>query len=78
MNDIYGIIDSMKNHGAEHVIEPMFELGRETMRLPYDDKMKFWQGNSGGSFGFVLSLLVIQKLKLSRVGTKPSVLQPST
>ncbi|KAF8905637.1 hypothetical protein CPB85DRAFT_1437291 [Mucidula mucida] len=45
----------MKNHGAEHVIEPMFELGRETMRLPYDDKMKFWQGNSGGSFGFVQS-----------------------
>ncbi|KAF9034482.1 Clavaminate synthase-like protein [Hymenopellis radicata] len=42
----------MKNHGAEHLIEPMFELGGDTMRLPYEDKMKFWQGNSGGSFGY--------------------------
>lgn len=43
----------MTNHGAEELIEPMFELGRETMALPFDEKMKFWQGNSGGDFGFV-------------------------
>ncbi|KAL0952402.1 hypothetical protein HGRIS_006678 [Hohenbuehelia grisea] len=42
----------MKNHGADDLIEPMFEMGRETMALPLEDKMNYWQGNSGGSFGY--------------------------
>lgn len=30
----------------------MFEMGAETMALPLDEKMKFYQGNDGLSFGF--------------------------
>ncbi|KAF6749564.1 Clavaminate synthase-like protein [Ephemerocybe angulata] len=42
----------MKNHGIEELTEPMFEMGRETLALPMEEKMKFWQGNSGDSFGY--------------------------
>lgn len=44
---------SMKNHGAENLVEPMFETGRQTLALPMDEKMKYWQGNQGDSFGCV-------------------------
>lgn len=42
---------SLKNHGADQIFEPMFEMGRETMSLPFEEKMKYWQGNQGASFG---------------------------
>lgn len=42
----------MKNHGAENLVEPMFETGRQTLALPMDEKMKYWQGNQGDSFGY--------------------------
>ncbi len=43
----------MKNHGAEDLLDPMFEMGQETMDLSIEAKMEYWQGNSGGSFGYV-------------------------
>lgn len=42
---------SLKNHEAEDFVEPMFEMGRETLALPFEEKMKYWQGNKGDSFG---------------------------
>ena len=41
----------MKNHGAEHEVDEMFETGAETMRLPMEEKMRFEQGDDGLSFG---------------------------
>lgn len=35
----------------------MFEMGEEAMALPMEEKMKFEQGNEGGSFGFVSLML---------------------
>ena len=32
-------------------VEPMFEMGREALALPLEEKMKYWQGNQGDSFG---------------------------
>jgi hypothetical protein len=32
----------------------MFDMGAETMALPFEERMKFEQGDSGQSFGFVL------------------------
>lgn len=29
----------------------MFDMGAETMALPYDEKMKYEQGDDGMSFG---------------------------
>ena len=48
---------SLKNHGVEDLADQMFDVGRETMELPFEEKMKFWQGNSGGSFGLALFVL---------------------
>ena len=42
---------SLKNHEAEDFVGPMFEMGRETLALPFEEKMKYWQGNKGDSFG---------------------------
>ena len=42
---------SLKNHGAEHEVDEMFEMGAETMRLPMEEKMRFEQGDDGVSFG---------------------------
>ena len=42
---------SLKNHGAEHEVDEMFEMGAETMRLPMEEKMRFEQGDDGLSFG---------------------------
>ncbi|KAF9468233.1 Clavaminate synthase-like protein [Collybia nuda] len=42
----------LKNHGVEGLFEPMFDMGRETMSLPFEEKMKYWQGNQGASFGY--------------------------
>ena len=39
---------SLKNHGVEE-IDDMFEMGRETMALPLEEKHKF--DEQGASFG---------------------------
>jgi hypothetical protein len=44
---------SLNNHGADELFELMFEMGRETMSLPMEEKMKYWQGNQGASFGYI-------------------------
>lgn len=31
----------------------MFRMGEKTMDLPLNEKMKFEQGDDGGSFGYV-------------------------
>lgn len=41
----------MKNHGADDLVNGMFDMGEETMRLPLEEKMKFEQGDDGMSFG---------------------------
>ncbi|TFY67411.1 hypothetical protein EVJ58_g1646 [Rhodofomes roseus] len=42
----------MKNHGADELVNGMFEMGEETMNLPFEEKMKFEQGDDGMSFGY--------------------------
>jgi isopenicillin N synthase-like dioxygenase len=42
----------LKNHGADSLIKSMFDIGKETLKLDFEEKMKFWQGDSGGSFGY--------------------------
>ncbi|KAK7051466.1 hypothetical protein VNI00_004440 [Paramarasmius palmivorus] len=42
----------LKNHGADEEVNEMFEMGRETMALPLEVKMKFEQGDGGVSFGY--------------------------
>jgi hypothetical protein len=32
----------------------MFDIGAETLALPFEEKMKFEQGDNGDSFGCVL------------------------
>jgi isopenicillin N synthase-like dioxygenase len=45
---------SLKNHGVDHEVNEMFDMGAETMAIPTDEKMKFEQGNDGMSFGYAL------------------------
>ncbi|KAI0760590.1 Clavaminate synthase-like protein [Fomes fomentarius] len=42
----------LKNHGVEEEVEEMFDMGRETLDLPLEEKSKFEQGNQGFSFGY--------------------------
>ncbi|KZT68062.1 Clavaminate synthase-like protein [Daedalea quercina L-15889] len=42
----------MKNHGADELVNEMFDMGEETMDLSFDEKMKFEQGDDGMSFGY--------------------------
>uniref|UniRef100_A0A8H7XU77 Fe2OG dioxygenase domain-containing protein n=1 Tax=Psilocybe cubensis TaxID=181762 RepID=A0A8H7XU77_PSICU len=42
----------LKNQEAESFVEPMFKMGQETLSLPFEEKMKYWQGNKGASFGY--------------------------
>ena len=44
---------SIKNHGAEHEVNDMFDVGAETLDLPLSEKMKYEQGDNGDSFGYV-------------------------
>ena len=44
---------SLKNHGVEEV-DDMFDMGRQTLALPLEEKIKFEQGNEGFSFGSVM------------------------
>ena len=45
------VICSLKNHGANELVDEMFNMGAETMELPLEEKMQFEQGDSGSSFG---------------------------
>ena len=45
------VICSLKNHGADELVDEMFNMGAETMELPLEEKMQFEQGDSGSSFG---------------------------
>ncbi|KAH8112401.1 Clavaminate synthase-like protein [Phellopilus nigrolimitatus] len=42
----------LKNHGADHEVDEMFNMGKEFMDLPMDEKLKFEQGDEGRSFGY--------------------------
>lgn len=42
----------LKNHGVDEEVNQMFEMGAETMALPFEEKMKFEQGDDGMSFGY--------------------------
>ncbi|KAF7430927.1 hypothetical protein PC9H_006642 [Pleurotus ostreatus] len=42
----------LKNHGVEQEANNMFDMGRETMDLPLEEKMKYEQGDGGSSFGY--------------------------
>lgn len=44
---------SLKNHGADELVEDMFAMGAETMALPMEEKMKYEQGDGGLSCGSV-------------------------
>jgi hypothetical protein len=55
---LMSILLSLKNHGVEDETEEMFIMGEETMDLPLDEKMKFEQGDSGSSFGYLFSSLL--------------------
>lgn len=46
----FDLLPSLKNHGVDE-IDDMFEMGRETMVLPFEEKSKFEQGLDGASFG---------------------------
>ncbi|EIN05631.1 Clavaminate synthase-like protein [Punctularia strigosozonata HHB-11173 SS5] len=37
----------LKNHGVDAEAEAMFEMGKETMALPLEEKLKYEQGESG-------------------------------
>jgi len=42
----------LKNHGADQEVSEMFDMGAETMALPFEELMTFEQGDSGQSFGY--------------------------
>ena len=42
---------SLKNHGVDDEVREMFDMGAETMDLPFEEKMKFEQGDTGNSAG---------------------------
>ncbi|EIN04785.1 Clavaminate synthase-like protein [Punctularia strigosozonata HHB-11173 SS5] len=42
----------MKNHGTDLEVDGMFEMGKRTINLPLEEKMKFERGDSGLSHGY--------------------------
>ncbi|KAI0666079.1 Clavaminate synthase-like protein [Trametes maxima] len=42
----------LKNHGVDDEVDAMFDMGRETLALPLEEKMKYEQGDHGFSFGY--------------------------
>ncbi|KAJ7618395.1 hypothetical protein FB45DRAFT_741505 [Roridomyces roridus] len=42
----------LKNHGVDDLAEGMFQMARETMLLPMEEKLRFEQGDGGNSFGY--------------------------
>ncbi|THH21407.1 hypothetical protein EW146_g128 [Bondarzewia mesenterica] len=45
----------LKNHGVNYEVSEMFDMGAETMELPFEEKMKYEQGDEGRSFGYKAS-----------------------
>ena len=41
-----------QNFGFEDLVEPMFEVGEDTFRLPLDELLQFEQADSGLSAGY--------------------------
>ncbi|CAA7262121.1 unnamed protein product [Cyclocybe aegerita] len=41
----------LRNSPSEPFVEPVLEMGQETLALSLDEKMKYWQGTQGASFG---------------------------
>ena len=48
---ISDLLYSLKNHGVDEEVDAMFDMGRETLALPLEEKMKMEQGNDGVSHG---------------------------
>ena len=42
---------SLSNHGVDREVNAVFDVGAETLALPLAEKMKYEQGDNGGSFG---------------------------
>ncbi|KIY46148.1 Clavaminate synthase-like protein [Fistulina hepatica ATCC 64428] len=42
----------LKNHGVDMEADAVFEMGAATMQLPFEEKMRFEQGDDGNSFGY--------------------------
>ncbi|EMD39822.1 hypothetical protein CERSUDRAFT_92312 [Gelatoporia subvermispora B] len=42
----------LKNHGSEHEVDEMFDVGTDIMRLPLEEKVKFEQANDGSIAGY--------------------------
>ena len=61
---------SLKNHGADDLVNAMFDMGAETMALPMEEKMKFEQGDEGRSFGYVYSRSLPMFSNVISTGTK--------
>ncbi|TBU56852.1 Clavaminate synthase-like protein [Dichomitus squalens] len=45
----------LENHGVDEEVHKMFDVGAETMDLPFQEKMEFEQGDNGFSFGYKAS-----------------------
>ncbi|KAG5652862.1 hypothetical protein H0H81_003361 [Sphagnurus paluster] len=45
----------LKNHGVTTEVDNMFYMGKETMALPIEEKLRFEQGDEGSSFGWVFT-----------------------
>ncbi|KAF8875076.1 hypothetical protein CPB84DRAFT_1829234 [Gymnopilus junonius] len=45
----------LKNHEVDELAQKMFDLGPEVMDLPLEEKMKYEQGDQGGSFGYKMA-----------------------
>ncbi|CCM01793.1 uncharacterized protein FIBRA_03860 [Fibroporia radiculosa] len=43
---------SLKNHGAETEVDALFQLGKEFMELPLEQKMEYEEGDDGMQFGY--------------------------
>ncbi|KAJ7804541.1 hypothetical protein B0H14DRAFT_2883807 [Mycena olivaceomarginata] len=42
----------LKNHGVDEEVNRMFDVGAQTVALPFEEKMKYEQGDEGMSFGY--------------------------
>jgi len=42
----------LKNHGVDEELNGMFDVGAQTVALPFEEKMKYEQGDEGMSFGY--------------------------
>ncbi|KAI0751881.1 Clavaminate synthase-like protein [Daedaleopsis nitida] len=42
----------LKNHCVDNDVDMMFDMGKEIMALPLEEKLKFEQGSQGFSFGY--------------------------